>query len=605
MRWPALSTDTWKVLLSVVALFVATLLATEIWYAPRTLAPGAAGTLGMTYHELPQWGRSRYVIDSLTPESPMRAAGASARDLWIPDRPYDAIRRLEADEPIGLTLVQGGVPRHLTVQTKPDPTPTDAGLFVAGWMLSGLALILGLVIGFRQANGTAYRALALFMVLFTAFSAYQGYRILPAGTAFLVHHLCWNAAFVTLGALILVVAFNYPDDQPRATPLKRRLLRYVVPIWAALAVVGVAEGVAQAIGYHAPLYNSIYVVATCIYLVLSVPVMWSNWRGSSGEMRERHLWILLAFGSLSIAPLGIAVLRELLPDLYSAGPFWRLIRANELLAIILFAYAVLRHRVVSIGFAVNRVMVYSAASIGMLVSFGIVEWLVHHLLMLAGRETSVLLDAAIAVGVFLAFHRIRNAGENLIERLFFHAWHVKEEAFRKFVKEAPFITRPEALLTAFTTALDRFTDGAGHALYRRKSDGDYERVTTTLADAPAHIDADEPLAVALRANQVPTHLSDARSALPGELALPGVHHGQLDGFVLLGAKPNRDTYRPDEIEVLGHAAHQVGLDFRALRMEQLERDVADSQKIIDELRLALRSQSAPLHQPGAMTMSHT
>jgi len=67
----------------------------------------------------------------------------------------------------------------------------------------------------------------------------------------------------------------------------------------------------------------------------------------------------------------------------------------------------------------------------------------------------------------------------------------------------------------------------------------------------------------------------SHSSLAGELALPGVHHGEPDGFVLPGSKPNGETCRPDEIEVLGHTAHQVGLDFRALRTEQLERGVAE------------------------------
>jgi hypothetical protein len=251
------------------------------------------------------------------------------------------------------------------------------------------------------------------------------------------------------------------------------------------------------------------------------------------------------------------------------------------------AYAILRHRVLNIGFAINRVMVYGAASAGMLLSFGLIEWVAHHLLDFAGREKSVWLDAGIALGIFLVFHRLRHWGEKQIERLFFHTWHVKEQALRQFVKEAPFISRPEALLSAFTAALDRFTSGAAHALYRRTPEGDYRRVAATLVDAPITVDADEPLAVSLRASQAPVHPSDAHSALPGELALPSIHHGQLDGFVLLGTKPDGETYRPDEKDVLGFTAHQVGLDFRALRMEQLEREIAEAHQTIHSLRTTL------------------
>jgi len=81
--------------------------------------------------------------------------------------------------------------------------------------------------------------------------------------------------------------------------------------------------------------------------------------------------------------------------------------------------------------------------------------------------------------------------------------------------------------------------------------------------------------------------------------LPSIHHGELDGFVLLGLKPNGDSYRPDETEVLGFAAHQVGLDFRALRMELLEREVTQLtignqqlQSINADLRMAVQRLSS-------------
>ena len=48
MRWFSLSAmpvGAWKVLLCGVALFVATSLGTELWYAPKSLAPDSRGTV--------------------------------------------------------------------------------------------------------------------------------------------------------------------------------------------------------------------------------------------------------------------------------------------------------------------------------------------------------------------------------------------------------------------------------------------------------------------------------------------------------------------------------------------------------------------------------
>ena len=598
MRWPAVSASAWKLALCVFALCTSAFWLSEVWHSPRTLAANAAGTLGIRYHELQQWGRARYIIDEIQSDSPLRGLGAEAGDVWIPDRPYDAVRRLQAREPIGLTLERDDTIRHVVAYTLPDPTQTDPWLYVTGWSISLVGLVLGLVIGFRQPEGTAFRALASFMLLMGAFKAIPTYLILPAGPVFGTHHLLWGPGYMSVGALLLVFLFNFPDSQPDNSAPKRWLLKHVVPAVASLLFVLGTAYVVRALGYHVPLFKVIAISAALVFVVTAVAVMWSNWRSSSGDLRERHLWILLAFSAVSVVPPAVAALQSSFIHPQSASSAWWFARSVALVFLLTFTYAALRHRTVSIGFVLNRAMVFGAASIGMLLSFGLIEWMAHHLLDFAGREKSVWLDAGIALGIFLLFHRLRHWGERQIERLFFHAWHVKEEALRKFVKEAPFINQPAALLQAFAAALDRFTDGAGHALYRRTAGGDYERVAATLAGAPVSVDQDEPLLVSRRAAQAPSHCSDAHSALPGDLALPSIHHGHLDGFVLLGAKPNGETYRPDEQEVLGFAAHQVGLDFRALRMEQLEREVAELHARNADLSAALQ-QAAPAAQPSA------
>jgi hypothetical protein len=564
MKRPILSAGAWRGLLCAVALFTATLLLTELWHAPRSFAPGAAGTLGVRYHVLPEVGRSRYVIDELAPDSPLRAAGAEVGDLWVPDRFYDAARRLAADERIGLTLQQDGAARHITVVARQDPQQTVIWPYLLSWFCGACSLALGLLIGIRHPVGTASRAVSLFSVLTPAF------------------------LLLALGFI-----FNFPNNDPRDTPVKRWLVRHAVPIYGVLWLTMVVAATAHAAGFHVPGYSVADITGSAMAAIMALTVLWTNWRSSVGEFRQKHLWILLSTALLfAMQPLAQG-LSHFWADDQSQQVAWTLVRSAALLSTLTFAYAILRHRVLNIGFAINRVMVYGAASVGMLLSFGLIEWMAHHLLDFAGREKSVWLDIGIALGIFLAFHRLRHWGEKQVERLFFHAWHVKEQALRQFVKEAPFITRPEALLRAFTAALDRFTDGAGHALYRRISSGDYQRVAASLFDAPAKVDADEPLVVSLRASQAPSHPSDAHSALPAEIALPSIHHGHLDGFILLGPKPDGETYRPDEKEVLGFAAHQVGLDFRALRMEELEREIAEAHQTIDSLRTALAQRPMP------------
>jgi len=88
------------------------------------------------------------------------------------------------------------------------------------------------------------------------------------------------------------------------------------------------------------------------------------------------------------------------------------------------------------------------------------------------------------------------------------------------------------------------------------------------------IEIDDPLLVALRADPKPLEPGETQSSLPAALAAPMLHRNEVIGIVLLGRKPHGLSYRPDEIELIGWATQQVGLDLHALKVEQLEAAVA-------------------------------
>ena len=100
--------------------------------------------------------------------------------------------------------------------------------------------------------------------------------------------------------------------------------------------------------------------------------------------------------------------------------------------------------------------------------------------------------------------------------------------------------------------------------------------------------------VALRAEPKPLEPADTRSSLAAALVVPMLHRNEVVGIVLLGRKPSGLNYRPDEIELIGWATRQVGLDLHALKVEQLETAAAalreeniQMQARNQELRLAL------------------
>lgn len=298
------------------------------------------------------------------------------------------------------------------------------------------------------------------------------------------------------------------------------------------------------------------------------------------SMRPRYVILLVALTLLLAGDVSFLV--ESVLHFYRSQQVTSLLIAGYVGGIagpILFVYAIFRHRIIDLGFVINRTLVYAVVSAILLIAFGLIEWAVDHFVTIEGREKNELVDAAIALGVFLTFHRVRDIVENVIEKLFFRAWHEKEAAFKRFIREAGFVTRRDALLNASVEAIERFAEGAQAAVYLRDGEGQYVRAAGLVSNMPAAIGADVPGAVRLRA--------DARAVagdvfgLPGGLALPMLSRKDVTGLIILGAKPRGAVYRPDEIEGLEQGVAQLALDLHALTIEALEaQSAAQMQRIL-------------------------
>jgi hypothetical protein len=317
-------------------------------------------------------------------------------------------------------------------------------------------------------------------------------------------------------------------------------------------------------------------VSTQIALLIN-PVLgcWWAWRGFGdappaqrsrfGAMLGAYALTLLAQMISVIGPVGFNL----------GGRDWELgfDTVSTLIVAVAFplvmAYCVLRNRVIDLGFAFNRTVVYATFSAILLGTFGLIEWGVEHLLPEEWVKASGWIDAGVAVLVYLAFHRAHDAVEHRVEHLFFHQWQTNEDTLRRFVGSATYFEDAGALARAFADALSRFGGDARVALYRR-NDGVLDRVAGTWEGAPRHFRDDNAAFALLRADRAPLDLGEAQTDLPGVLALPMLDHGVLAGLVLLDLKGNGTLYRPDEVALLGWAAHEVGLALAALHAGRIE-----------------------------------
>lgn len=296
------------------------------------------------------------------------------------------------------------------------------------------------------------------------------------------------------------------------------------------------------------------------YAVIAV-----NYRRNDAAGRNRLKIVLVAF------VLALATSLSPLFDL----PTWQHLAFALLrfVTLALLAYAVLKQRLVDMGFAVNRTLVYGAAAFTLLVTFGLLEYAAKSAIPTAWPDAGPFISAGIAVLLFLMFHRLHHWFEHHIERLFFSSWQQAEAALKRFVHSAGHYEQVPALCRDFTGELERFSGGAAAAIYLRGDGGGFELQAGELDGAAKSYAEDGRGFALMRTERKPIDLARADQPLPGALALPMLDQGRLLGFALVGAKPDGAHYRPDEIEILNWAVHQVGLDIRALHARLLEERV--------------------------------
>ena len=523
-------------------------------------------------------GAGRFRVVSLKPDAPLARQGVKVGAVIVADRPLD-FRPITSRDPIGAEVTQAGKTVRMRLVPAPSWAPIDWRAVVSAALLTsclGYAVVLVLASRGRPAPLMLGAALTGYSEVF--YSA----QPLASGALAVPIDVIANLVAVLTFVLFLLFALHLQED---ATGRKSPGLRLVVGLAALVLFASFAAATwYRDTGMTIPVLGDggdLLVYAPQFGFALALAIVADALRRSRAERRRRYGILLLAF-ALLVAGQSLAWVGSFLPQTSTTYAMMLLGTVlGTVLAPILFTYAILRQKVMDLGFAINRTLVYGMVSVVLLVAFGLLEWAVEHFVPIEGREKNAFIDAGLALCVFLTFHRVRDATEHVIEALFFRRWHRQEAELKRFLREAPFITRPEALARSAVEAIERFA-GAGAAIYLRGEDSDLRRIEGDLG-GPAVIDADHPALVAVRTDPRPLEL-DAGSGLSAGLIAPMLNRKDVTGAVLIGAKPEGGVWRPDELALIGQAAVQIGQDLNVLEVERLDRLAAELKKENDLLR---------------------
>jgi hypothetical protein len=479
-----------------------------------------------------------------------------------------------ANRPVAVAIEREGARHQATIVATRSAFAAPALLSVGGiGTLMAAAFALVLLVRGRDNRTAALLGMVLLSFVVGRSPAYPWSPNEAVVSVWLMAELAGAAAYGYLWPL-----FALAISGGAASARQAKLVRAVAFVSALLAV---ASSLAAGVAVYVPVFGSPAVfdlVFVTAHQAFGYAIIVSNYPRNDAVARNRIKIVVGAFVCFMIsAQLGRIMGLLLAAEQYTqTQAFWIINTLNLLTysALALLAYAVLRQRLFDLNFALNRTLVYGAVSFVLLAGFGLAKWVIEHLIPESWHAGSEYYSVGIALGLFLVLHRVHDGVERNVERFVFSPWHRNEETLRRFVTAAGHFDRTEVLCSAFAEELRRFSGGAGVAVYRRDRSGAYALQCGTLPGTVAHLRTDDLAFALMRAERGPVRLTGTQTSLPGALALPMLDHGKLSGFVLLGRKGNGADYRPDEVELLDWAAHQVGLDLQAMHAGELEAEVA-------------------------------
>ena len=510
------------------------------------------------------------------PNFPAAQAGIAAGDQVKADRYWEGYRIQEVGEAIGLTVQRSGHERHVVLVTEPGTFFSGIYLLTAAF-LAMLALTAALIAARGGRRGTTL-LLASAMACFALPGNYpRAWQNIPGLFEFFFVLL----TFLLIGAPIVLAAAtaSYRQDVTGSLPLWIRTAFWPI---AALTLAGAGLGVFIAMD-AAPVLGisdgpTLASLTWAFASIFPAAVLIVRWRNVPPVDRTRYAFMAAASVALCVMAWIDPVIMLTTNDYTQAS--WPVVLqlVSLSLAAFLFAYAILRHRAVDLGFAINRTLVYSALSAVLLAIFGVAERFSEALVPEGAHRAGMLMQAGIALLIVVAFHRLRKVVEHGVERVFFSRWQDYERRLATFMHRAAFVSRPAKLIEQTIEAIAHYSDGAEVAIYLAAG-GAYRLSGGSVGGLPRRIDQDVPALVALRADRGLQRNVLGRAAL----LLPMIQRGDVLGFVALGPKPDSTIYRPDEEKLLSDAAQAVGLDLLALRIDELERE---NRRLVAKVALA-------------------
>ena len=443
---------------------------------------------------------------------------------------------------------------------------------LANWIFTPICLAfisMGTLLALRRPRQGEVRALAAVLIIFGFLMTIGVQAWMPPGIVLLSLLVVFPVQMAGLASAV-ELATTFPEPQARGARRVIRWSNYIVsPLFTALGVWAIVSGAvneralpqwATTVGSYPWVYYSVAITAA----------FWIANARAQGADRRRVRWVSVALGvafSGIVAELALIVVGHVHGDWVGYLPLTMIAMPFGL------GYAIVRHRVVDIGFVINRALVFGIVSAVVIVAFIVLEWALSTVFVKVSHVTSVSLELMLALVLGFSLRGIHSRVDAFIDDLFFRSRHENERALKTFAREVAYVTDPRVALARAHAELIART-GASNAAVYVVAGPDAVRVDAAATAADDRVDVDDPALVRMRATRLPVALADMASALAGDRAFPMCIRDAVTGTVVLGAKTNGEAYAPDEIATVELVVLALGNALDALQTAALKAGIA-------------------------------
>jgi hypothetical protein len=295
--------------------------------------------------------------------------------------------------------------------------------------------------------------------------------------------------------------------------------------------------------------------APSIFLTAAlVIIVFLRYARTRGENRRRLGWVAVGAVASAIATL--------ISDLQIAGsitlpPWTAVVEAVFTGALPLaFAYAILRHRVLDLGFAINRTLVYSTITATLVVAVGAVDWVSGKVL--GSTHLSGFVEAAVTIAFGVALSWFHGRVERGVDRVLFRRRYLAAKRIESRIAALGYATNISAVDEALVREVVDVLHLGSAAVFRRADATTFVRSASTGWDSSAReMPVDHLLLRTLRAEERIVVLADsgirddafpAAKARP-DIAIPIVVRHEFLGLALYGHREDA-LLDPEEREML-------------------------------------------------------